>query len=56
VIHVVPGWDKVLDDMKVNLIVSPTESSLTNILKETHQWGIEYEDHTATVFRRGHSQ
>lgn len=56
VIHVVPGWNQVLDDMQVNLIVSPAESSLTNILKETHQWRIEYQDKTAVVFRRGHSQ
>jgi hypothetical protein len=52
VIHVVPGWDKVLQDLQVRLVVLPTESSLANILKETHQWSIAYEDQTATVFRR----
>lgn len=52
VIHVLPGWNRVLDDMNANLILSPTDSSLTNVLRETHQWRMEYDDQTAVVFRR----
>src|SRR5581483_4123244 len=52
VIHVVPGWQKVLGDWQVNLVVLPAESSQLNILQGTHQWQEKYGDETATGFRR----
>ena len=52
VIHVGPDWSKVLDRWQVNWVLSPTRSSLTNILKESPQWTPQYADQTATLFER----
>ena len=52
VTHVAPGWDRVLDEKHVALVLTPTESSLANILRETAGWQITYEDPVAALFER----
>ena len=52
VTHVAPGWDRVLDEKHVALVLTTTESSLANILRETAGWQITYEDPVAALFER----
>lgn len=52
VTHVAPGWDKVLEEKHVSRVLTPEESSLANILKETAGWQITYEDKVAVLFER----
>jgi hypothetical protein len=51
-VHVRPGWNQLLDRQRVNWVLAPTQSSLANILKESPQWKMEYEDRTAGLFER----
>ena len=51
-IRVTPDWDTMLNSRRVNWVLVPVESSLANILKETHGWTIEYEDKVAILLRR----
>lgn len=52
VLHVGPQWSDVLDRWHVNWVLTPRESSLANILKESPQWKMNYEDETAVWFER----
>ncbi len=52
VIHVTPDWSKVLDGERVNWVLTPTQSSLANILKISPEWKMDYEDGTAGLFER----
>jgi hypothetical protein len=52
VIQVGPQWSDVLDRWQVNWVLAPRESSLGNILKESPQWRMNYEDETAAFFER----
>jgi hypothetical protein len=52
VLHVGPQWSAVLDRWQVNWVLAPRESSLGNILKESPQWRMNYEDETAVWFER----
>jgi hypothetical protein len=52
VLHVGPRWSAVLDQWQVNWVLTPRQSSLANILKESRQWKTNYEDETAIVFER----
>jgi hypothetical protein len=52
VVHVGPHWSEVLDRWRVNRVLAPTQSSLTNILRESPQWAVVYEDGTAALFDR----
>jgi hypothetical protein len=52
VLHVGPQWSAVLDRWQVNLVLAPRQSPLTNILKESHGWKMNYEDETAVWFER----
>jgi hypothetical protein len=52
VTRVAPGWDKVLEEKHVSRVLTPEESSLANILRETAGWQITYEDKVAVLFER----
>jgi len=52
VIRVAPDWDKVLNEKRMNWVLVPAGSSLANILKETSQWTVTYEDSVAVLFHR----
>lgn len=52
VLHVGPQWSAVLDRWHVNWVLTPRESSLANILTESPQWKMNYEDETAVWFER----
>jgi len=52
VLHVGPQWSAVLDQWQVNWVLTPRESSLGNILKESPHWKMHYEDETAALFER----
>jgi hypothetical protein len=52
VLHVGPQWSDVLGRWQVNWVLTPRESSLANILKESRQWKMNYEDETAVWFER----
>jgi hypothetical protein len=52
VIHVAPTWSRVLDDERVNWILIPHDSPLAQVLKESHDWSVLYEDEVASLFRR----
>ena len=52
VVHVEPGWQTVLDENQVNLIVMPTRSKITDALRQSAAWRGVYSDNTATVFER----
>jgi hypothetical protein len=53
VIHVQPGWDKILDGWNVNWAVLPAESALSSTLKEVPRWKIIHDDGVAILFQRG---
>jgi hypothetical protein len=52
VIHVEPGWDRVLAEKDVNWVLVPSGSPLANILKESSAWTALHEDATALLFKR----
>ena len=48
-----PGWDHVLDNLHVNTVLLPTDSTLANLLRELpQQWPVKYEDQVAVVFEK----
>jgi hypothetical protein len=53
VIQVQPGWDKVLDEQHVTRVLTPTQSSLAVLLRQSPQWVVVHEDDTAVFFRKG---
>jgi len=52
VTQVQPGWDKVLEEERVNWVLMPAESPLANVLRLTHRWKVVHEDGTAALFQR----
>lgn len=50
--RVTPDWQNALNQMQVDRVLTPTGSSLANILKETPQWKLVHEDKTAALFQR----
>jgi len=52
ILHAQPGWESALDAMKVNLILIPTKSELSNALRTKPTWKPTYEDDVATIFER----
>ena len=52
VINIQSGWDDVLTRQQVNWVLMPAGSSLANLLKETRQWTIRYEDGVAVLFQK----
>jgi hypothetical protein len=51
-IRLAPGWDEVLDEKRVNWVLMPADSSLANMLKETHRWRTIYADDVAVLLER----
>jgi hypothetical protein len=52
VIRVAPGWNAVLNEKHVDWALVPAGSSLANILRETPQWTVTYDDSVAILFHR----
>jgi hypothetical protein len=52
VLHVEPGWQSVLDNWKVNLVVMPRNSPLTAALYSDPLWRAVESDDVATTFQR----
>jgi hypothetical protein len=53
VIRVEPGWDEILNQYQVGVVLVPTDSPLAAALGRTPQWTVTYKDATATLFARG---
>jgi hypothetical protein len=51
-IRLTPEWNLFLSEKKVNWALLPTESSLANMLQETSQWSLVYQDKTAVLLER----
>jgi hypothetical protein len=51
-IRLTPDWEEFLNEKRVDWVLVPARSSLANMLEETSQWGVEYRDGTAVLFRR----
>ncbi len=43
---------EVLDEKRVNWVLMPGNSSLANMLKETHRWRVIYADDVAVLLER----
>jgi len=52
VIHVEPGWDRVLEQKQVNWVLVPLGSPLGGVLRESSGWKVLHEDNTAVLFKR----
>ena len=52
VMQVQPDWEKFLNERRVQWVLAPAQGSLANILKETPDWKVTYEDNTAVLFQR----
>jgi hypothetical protein len=39
--------------MQVKVVLVPSESGLANVLKESPQWKVVYEDKVGALFQRG---
>jgi hypothetical protein len=55
-LHVEPGWNQVLDQLRVNLIVVPAKSKLAEALQREAEWKATYNDEVGKVFERGRSR
>jgi hypothetical protein len=53
VVQVEPAWEKVLDEQRVDVALVPAGSALANLLKESPQWKVVYEDKIGVLFQRG---
>lgn len=51
-VRVEPGWNGLLDELRVNWVLVPRESPLANILKETPRWSGVYRDQASVLFHR----
>ncbi len=47
-----PGWQKVLDDYKVNFILVESDGLLATFLAENGDWRLAYQDEMAVIFVR----
>jgi hypothetical protein len=52
VLHGEPGWNRVLDQLGVNLMVVPAKSKLADALQQVPAWKAVHEDEVAKVFER----
>jgi hypothetical protein len=46
------GWDQVLDDLHVNWVLLPVESSAASVIRLSPTWKLAHEDGTAILFER----
>jgi hypothetical protein len=51
-IRLTPDWNGSLEKKKVNWALLPAESSLANMLKETSQWHVIYQDGVSVLLER----
>ena len=51
-IRLTPDWNGFLEKKKVNWALLPAESSLANMLRETSQWNVVYQDGTSVLLER----
>ena len=51
-LHVEPGWNQVLDQLGVNLIVVPAKSKLGDRLQQAPGWKPIHQDEVANIFER----
>ena len=49
---VAPGWDKALDDQRIDVVMWPTDRALTQVLAERKDWVRVYGDKNAVVYAR----
>jgi hypothetical protein len=52
VVHLEAGWQQVLDQWRVNLIVMPSKAKLSEALRGSNGWKTVFQDATATIFQR----
>lgn len=52
VMNVELGWKKVLDEQKIEWVLIPPKTALSNALKETKDWKVAYDDGSAILFQR----
>lgn len=52
VVWVQDGWESILDDYTVNLILTETDSRLSRALNNSHRWDEVYQDEIAEVYQR----
>ena len=51
-IRLTPDWNGFLEKKRVNWALLPAESSLANMLRETSQWHVVYQDGTSVLLER----
>jgi hypothetical protein len=51
-IRLAPEWDKFLNEKRVNWVLLPAGSSLSNMLQETPRWHLVYRDGTSELLER----
>jgi hypothetical protein len=51
-VQVESGWEQVLDEQRVKMVLLPPESALANVLRESPQWRIIDEDKVGALFQR----
>lgn len=54
-VQVETGWQNLLNQEKVRVILVPAGSALANVLKESSGWRIAYEDKVGALFQRNSS-
>jgi hypothetical protein len=52
VIHLESGWEQLLDQWGVNVIVMPSKAKLSEALPRSTRWKAVFKDATATIFQR----
>jgi hypothetical protein len=52
VMQVGPDWEQALSELRVNVALLPAGSALANVLKESRQWRVVYEDKAGVLFQR----
>ena len=52
IVHLEPGWPDALDRTSAQLVLMPTNGRLVSALRAAPRWKEEYQDATATLFKR----
>ncbi|HEY1271918.1 MAG TPA: hypothetical protein VGF08_08030 [Terriglobales bacterium] len=55
VLHAEPGWETVLNDLHVDLVLLPVKSKAAELLRSSPDWTVENEDKTAILLQRKRS-
>jgi hypothetical protein len=51
-VNVEPGWEDLLTNYNIHRVLLPTGSAPANILAETAEWKMIYEDQVGVIFVR----